>query len=81
MTIFEQAIPLSERIQWVMLKSALEYDVTAETLSKRLGWSIGKVRQCVCGNPRSLRIDTISEFVFACSGQMLRFRLDMEKAE
>lgn len=82
MTVFERAIPLSARIQWLMFKTALEQDLTAETLAKRLGWSIGKVRQIVWSRrPGKVRMGTVAEWVFACSGQRLRFSLEMEKAE
>lgn len=79
MTVFERAIPLSARIQWLMLKTALEQDLTAETLAKRLGWSLNKVRQIVWSSrPGNVRMDTVVEWVFACSGQRLRFSLEME---
>lgn len=82
MTIFERVVPLSQQVQWLMLKSAMESNTSAETLSRRLGWSIGKVRQCIwTRRPGKMRLDTFSEFVFACGGQMPQFRLDMEAHE
>jgi len=82
MTVFERAIPLSARIQWLMLKTALEQDLTAEALAKRLGWSVNKVRQIVWSSrPGKVRMGTVAEWVFACSGQRLRLSLEKEKAE
>lgn len=81
MTVFERVIPLSARVQYLMLKTALDQGFTADTLAKRLGWSIGKVRQIVWSSrPGKVRMGTVAEWVFACSGQRLRFSLEMEKA-
>lgn len=80
MTVFERTIPLSARIQWLMLKTVLEEDLSAETVAKRLGWSIGKVRQVIWSSrPGKVRVGTVAEWMFACSGQRLRFSLEMDK--
>jgi hypothetical protein len=73
MTIFERVIPFSERLQWLMLKTAFRENVSADLLAKRSGWNLAKVRQIVNGKPGKIRIDDIGVWFFACGGQMPKF--------
>lgn len=73
MTIFERVIPFPDRLQWLMLKTALSESVTASTLSSRLGWSVSKARQMVWGNPRKIRLNDVGEWFWACGVQMPQF--------
>ncbi len=75
MTIFERIIPFPQRLQWLMLKSAIDQEISAQTIALRLDWSVQKVRQTVWGNAGKFRIDRIAEWFFACGGQMPRFSI------
>lgn len=75
MTIFERAIPFPQRVQWLMLKSAIEQEISAQTIAARLDWRVQKVRQTVWGNAGKFRIDRIAEWFFACGGAMPRFSI------
>lgn len=75
MTIFERVIPFPQRLQWLMLKTALDGGFTAKLIAKRLGWKPQKIYQCVWCNPGNMRIDTVAEWFFACGGQMPSFRV------
>ncbi|WP_037153016.1 hypothetical protein [Rhizobium freirei] len=75
MTIFESVIPFPKRLQWLMLKAALDQECNAHMIASRLGWSVAKVMQTVWGNPGKFRIDRIAEWFFACGGAMPRFSI------
>lgn len=75
MTIFERIIPFPQRVQWLMLKTALDGGFTADLIAKRLGWPMQKVYRCIWRDPGKTRIDTVAEWFFACGGQMPRFEI------
>lgn len=75
MNIFERIIPFPQRLQWLMLKTALEGGVTADLISKRLGWTMQKVYQCIWCDPGKMRIDMVGEWFFACGGTMPYFEV------
>lgn len=75
MTIFERIIPFPQRLQWLMLKMALDGGFTAGLIAKRLGWTLQKVYQCVWRDPGKMRIDTVAEWFFACGGTMPHFEV------
>lgn len=75
MSIFEQVIPFPQRVQWLMLKTALYGGYSADQIAKRLGWALQKVLQCVWGNPGDMHIDTVASWFFACGGNMPRFSI------
>ncbi|MCA0341129.1 MAG: hypothetical protein LCH99_15560 [Proteobacteria bacterium] len=75
MTIFERIIPFPQRLQWLMLKMALDGGFTADLIAKRLGWTLQKVYQCIWRDPGKMRIDTVAEWFFACGGTMPHFEV------
>lgn len=79
MTVFERIIPLAQRVQWLMLKIALEEGVTSDLIAKRLDWSREHVYQVVWGDPRNLRLDCVAEWFFACGGRMPKFSIQTQE--
>ncbi len=75
MTIFESIIPFPQRLQWLMLKTAIEQKCSAQAIASRLGWSMSKVIQTVWGNPGKFRMDRVAEWFFACGGAMPKFSI------
>jgi hypothetical protein len=75
MNIFDRIVPFPERLQWLMLKVAIEGDHTAQQIASRLGWPLQKVYQVVWANPGKMKIDTVAEWFFACGGQMPTFEI------
>ena len=78
MTIFERLIPFPQRLQWFMLKTAMDGGFTAPLIAKRCGWTLKKVRQCVWGDSGKMRIDAVAYWFFACGGQMPQFEIVAE---
>ena len=70
MTIFDRIVPLPQRIQWLMLKTALDGGYTASAIAGRLGWTIEKVYQLVWRDPRGIRLDEVAAWSFACDGKL-----------
>jgi hypothetical protein len=74
-TIFERIVPFPQRLQWLMLKMALETGMTASAFARRMDWSIEKVRQHIWGAPGKIRIGNVGEWFFACAGQIPQFEI------
>lgn len=76
----DQFVPFPERVRYAMLKHAIDHGVTAQTLAKRLGWSLWRVRRLVMAPRAQVRLDDVSSWFFGVNGTLPRFELVQKRA-
>lgn len=74
-TIFDTLVPFPQRVQWLMLSTALDNGVTAQQIAERLGWSLLSVRRLVWKSPDNMRLRHVAEWFHACGVETPKFSI------